>query len=107
MASPIVVGKELYVVNDFLNCHDVDTGERLYRQRLAGAKTFAASPWAAGKYLFLLDEAGQTFVVEAGRQFKLARTNKLPDSDTFWSTPSVAGGSLLIRGVEFLYCIRQ
>ena len=46
-----------------------------------------------------------TFVIQAGAEFKLLGTNKL--DDLFWSTPSVAGESLLIRGVDKLYCIRQ
>lgn len=107
MASPVLDGRELYVLTDFLNCHDAETGERLYKQRLPGAKTFAASPWIAGGKLFLLDEAGQTFVVETGRAFKLVRVNKLPEGDVFWSTPAIGGQSLLIRGVEHLYCIRD
>lgn len=107
MASPVVVGEELYVLTDFLNCHDVKTGERIYRQRLNGAKSFAASPWVAGDKIFMLDELGQTFVVQAGREFKLLGVNPLSESDTFWSTPAVAGRSLLIRGVDFLYCIRE
>lgn len=105
MASPLVVGKELYVVNDFLNCHDAATGERIYRQRLPGAKGFAASPWAAGDKIFLTDEEGQTFVVQAGREFKLLATNTL--EDRVWSTAAIAGDSILFRGVDFLWCIRE
>lgn len=105
MASPVVVGNELYVVNNFLNCHDATTGERIYRQRLADAKEFAASPWAAGDKIFLTDEQGRTFVVQAGREFKLLATNTL--DDLFWSTAAVAENSILLRGVDFLYCIRE
>lgn len=107
MASPLVVGEQLYIVGDFLNCYDVRTGERIYRNRLPGAKSFAASPWVVGDKIFATDETGQTFVVQASRDFKLLHVNTLSESDTFWSTPAVAGRSLLVRGVDYLYCIRE
>jgi outer membrane protein assembly factor BamB len=41
-----------------------------------------------------------------GPEMKTIATNQLKD-DLFWSTPAVAGKSLLIRGVKKLYCIRE
>ena len=65
----------------------------------------AASMWAAGDRIFMMDETGKTVVLEATDNMKVIATNQIAD-DLFWSTPAVAGNSLLIRGVKKLYCIR-
>ena len=98
VASPLLAGGYLYVTSygsGILSCHDAGTGERLYRQRLPEAKTFAASLWAADGKIFLLDESGRTFVVRAGPQFELLGTNKL--DDLFWASAAVTADALLLR----------
>ena len=105
MASPVVAGGLLYIPGSggILNCYDVKTGERVYRTRVPGMATVAASLWADEKHVFILDESGTTHVVAVGPTFKRVAANKV--SDLFWSTPAVAGDRLLLRGVEKLYCI--
>jgi outer membrane protein assembly factor BamB len=108
VASPLLEGNYLYVTSygsGVLSCYDACTGERLYRQRVPEAKTFAASLWAVDGKVFLLDEQGCTFVVRAGPKFELLGTNKL--DDLFWASPAVAGDALLLRGAESVYCIRK
>ena len=104
MASPVVVDGKLFVLSrSILTCHDAATGERIYRNRLP-AKSVAASLWSANNNLFVLDEAGDAFVVEVGDTFQLVGENSL--SGLFWSTPAVTTDCLLVRGSERLYCIR-
>lgn len=107
MASPVVSNGLLYIPgsNAILNCYDVESGERVYRTRVQGMKTVAASLWADQDRVFILDENGTTFVVKSGREFELLGKNEL--DDLVWSTPTVAGDTLLIRGVDKLYCIRK
>ncbi|MEM6572256.1 MAG: PQQ-binding-like beta-propeller repeat protein [Planctomycetota bacterium] len=104
--SPVVGGGYVYVVGSpaIVGCYDAETGEEVYRERLPDAATIVPSPWIAGDELFILDEAGTTFVVRVGEEFELVRTNEL--EGTFWSTPSVAGASLLLRAAGELHCIR-
>lgn len=106
MASPVTCQGRLYIPGSggMLSCYDVETGERIYRTRISGMKTVAASLWADDEHVFILDEAGSTFVVAAGAEYKLLHTNSI--DDLIWSTPAICGDSLLIRGVEKLYCIR-
>ena len=68
-------------------------------------KTVAASLWADNERVFILDENGTTHVIEAGPDFKLIGANKI--DDLIWSTPAIAGATLLLRGVDNLYCIRK
>jgi outer membrane protein assembly factor BamB len=58
----------------------------------------AASLWAAGDRVFLLDESGKTLVLQTGPELKVVATNQI--DDLFWSTPAVSGKSLLLRGVH-------
>jgi hypothetical protein len=55
--------------------------------------------------VFCLDEAGTTFVIEPGSEYKVVGTNKL--DEMFWSSPAMAHGQLLLRGVDHLYCIAE
>jgi outer membrane protein assembly factor BamB len=105
MASAVVAGDLLYVPDgSILNCYDAQTGERVYRERLPEGHDVVASPLLFDNNLLLLDEEGDGFVVQTGREFKVLASNKL--DDVFWASPAVAGDSLLLRGVDRLYCIR-
>ena len=106
MSSPVVVGDYLYVTGrSLLTCYSASTGEVVYKNRIQLGST-AASLWAAGDRVFILDEKGKTLVVKCGPEFEVLATNQI-NGDVFWSTPAVAGKSLLIRGAKKLYCIRK
>ena len=89
----------------FLTCHDVRTGKEIYgKQRLdPTAGTFTSSPWAANGRIFLLNEDGNTFVVQAGTEYKMLGKNVL-DEYTL-ATPAIVRGSLIIRTASKLYRI--
>jgi outer membrane protein assembly factor BamB len=106
MASPLLYEGNLYVLDQrggIIACYDAATGDQHYKERLPGAKGFTSSPWAADGKVFCLDEDGQTFVLDAGPELKVLGTNKL--DDMFWSSVSIAGNKLLLRGLDRLYCI--
>ena len=108
MASPLLYKDLLYVLNQrggTLACYEPKTGKELYKGRLPQARGFTSSPWAGDGKIYCLDESGQTFVVQAGREFKLLGTNKI--DEMFWSTPAVAGGAVFLRGVDHLYCVKE
>ena len=107
--SPIVYGDYYYTLLDrgFLTCHDARTGREIYgKQRIdPAAGAFTASPWAANGKLFLLSEDGDTFVVEAGPEYKLVGKNSL--DEMCMATPAIAHGSLIIRTASRLYRISR
>jgi outer membrane protein assembly factor BamB len=105
--TPVVAGDYLYVLYDrgFLACYDARTGKEIYdKQRLSGG-AFTASPWAAGGKVFCLSEDGDTFVILAGREFKLLGRNRL--DEMCMATPALADGRLFIRTLSKLYCIQN
>ena len=106
--SPIVYGDYYYTLLDrgFVTCHDARTGEEVYgKKRFAGGATFTASPWAYNGRLFFLSEDGDTYVIEAGPEYKLLRTNSL--AELCLASPAVSRSSLLIRTASKLYCLTQ
>jgi outer membrane protein assembly factor BamB len=106
MASPVVVGDYLYIPGrGILTCYSAKDGTVEFKERMQ-LGSVAASMWAAGNRIFLMDESGKTLAIEVGSEFKVVATNQIAD-DLFWSTPAIAGNSLLIRGTKRLYCIRQ
>jgi outer membrane protein assembly factor BamB len=108
--TTLIYRDRLYVLYDrgTLACFDPKDGSVIYeQQRLPNGRAFTASPWAYGGKIFCLNEDGVAFVIEAGDEFKLVRTNSLADDDMCMATPAIAGDHLLIRTSARLYCIRS
>ncbi len=107
--SPLVYGDLFYVLFDFgfLSCHDARTGVPVYdKQRIRKDTTsFTASPWAANGRIYALSEDGDTFVFQAGRDYRLLHTNSL--GEMCMATPAIAGNRLLIRTLSKLYCVAE
>jgi hypothetical protein len=71
-----------------VSCYDAKTGEPAYKkERLPGAKGFTSSPWAYD-----------------GKEFQLLGKNDL--GEMCWASPAIAGGSLILRTVDEVYCIK-
>lgn len=80
--SALVHGDLLYLINDMqsiLTALDARTGSLVYQERLGDAmrEGFSSSPVAVGDKIFFTNDLGQTFVVQAGRTFKLLGVNEL------------------------------
>jgi len=107
--SPLVLGDQYYTLMDrgFVTSNDPKTGEEIYgRQRIAvDAGTFSASPWAYNGKLFAISEDGDTFVMQAGKEFKVLGRNSLGEMTL--ATPAVANGSVIIRTATKLYRIAR
>jgi outer membrane protein assembly factor BamB len=108
--SPLVYGDHFYVLFDFgfLSCRDARTGRELYdKQRInpEGATAFTASPWAYDNKVFCLSEDGDTFVFQAGPEYKLIGKNSL--GEMCMATPAIARDSLIIRTMSKLYRIQN
>ncbi len=101
----LISGERLFVLFDagLLTCFHAKTGDTIFpRQRLnTGGGRFYASPWAYNGKIFLLNEDGNTWVIEDGPEFKVLGKNSL--DDLAWATPAIARGSLFIRTYTGLY----
>ena len=105
--SPIIYGDYFYVLydNGTVSCYEARTGKEVYKkERLGrGANAFTSSPWAYDGKIFFLSEDGDTFVIQAGPQFKLLGKNGL--DEMCLATPAIARKSLIIRTQTKLYRI--
>ncbi|PYR01139.1 MAG: serine/threonine protein kinase [Acidobacteria bacterium] len=105
--SALVYGGYYYTLLDrgFLLCHDAKTGKQIYgRQRISIDSTgFTSSPWAYNGKIFVLSEDGDTYVIQAGPQFKVIGKNSLGDMPL--ATPAALRGSLIVRTQSKLYRI--
>jgi outer membrane protein assembly factor BamB len=104
--SFLIYGDYLYVLKDMgtLDCYHARTGQEVYKgQRLGQA--FTSSPWAYADKVFCLSEDGDTYVVQAGPQFKLLGKNSLDEMTL--TTPALTRDSLIIRTETKLYRIRE
>lgn len=106
--SPLIYRDLYYSVYDRgqFEVYDPDTGEKVYGVRKIvdkGRASFTASPWAYNGKIFCLSEQGDTYVVEAGNEFKLLHSNPL--GEMAMSSPAIAGENIVIRTISKLYCI--
>jgi outer membrane protein assembly factor BamB len=107
--SGLIHGDLLYLVNDIqsiLTVLEAKTGALVYQDRLGAParEGFSASPVAVGDKIFFTNDQGQTFVVAAGREFKLLRVNTL-DAQVL-ASPALVDGTWYWRTDRELIAIR-
>ena len=108
LPTPIIYDSALYVLTEkgIFARYEVDTGERVYRSRVApGASAFTTTPWAYNGKIFAMGEEGDTFVIEAGREYRLSHINNL--NEWTLASPAIVGDRLLLRTQSRLYSIRD
>ncbi len=107
--TPIVYGDVYYTLFDrgFFTSHDARTGKEIYgRQRItAEASGFTSSPWAYNGKIFAMSEEGDTYVIQAGPEFKVLGKNSL--NEMTLATPAISRGSLIVRTASKLYRITK
>jgi len=106
--TPVAYDGGVYVLYDkgFIGRLDARTGEQTYKARIElDAGAFTSSPWAYNGKIFCINEEGKTYVMSAGKEFKLLHTNSL--GEMALATPAIVGDRLLIRTESKLYSIRQ
>jgi outer membrane protein assembly factor BamB len=94
--SGIIHGDLLYLVNDMqsiLTVYEAKTGTLVYQGRLGEARRegFSSSPVAVGNYVYFTNDDGETFVVQAGRELKIVRVNRL--SGSILASPALVDGT--------------
>ena len=99
--SPLLVGEELYFVNDggMLTCLDAKTGTENYRERLGG--NFSASPTFADGKIYFHNREGLTTVVKPGKAFTVIEKNQV--SGKIFASLAAADHALFLRTDTALY----
>jgi outer membrane protein assembly factor BamB len=103
LPSPLLVGRELYLLNDdgFLACVDATTGEVLGKLRIGG--NYAASPVLAAGRIYCFGREGKTVVLRASKELTVLAENQL-DGPVF-ASPAFVGSAIYVRTDTHLYCL--
>ncbi len=106
--SPILSGDYLYLVNDILSvvtAYEAKTGKLAFQGRLGSERkeSFSASPVAVDGKVFFTNDDGETFVLEAGSEFKLLRVNRLAKRTL--ASPALVDGRWYFRTEDELLAI--
>jgi outer membrane protein assembly factor BamB len=101
--SPLLVGDELYIVNDLgiVSCVDALTGKVHWQQRVGG--NHSASPIFAAGRIYFLSEEGVATVIAPGKTFSKLATNELNGATL--ASMAVSHHSIFIRSYDHLYRI--
>ena len=101
--SPLLVGRELYMVSDLgvMTCLDAASGEVHWQERIGG--NYSASPVFADGRIYVQNEEGRTTVLAPGTTYAELASNQL-DGLTLASM-AVADGSFFLRTATHLYRI--
>lgn len=107
--SPMVYEGLLYLINDMqsiLTVYEAKTGALVYQGRLGVAQRegFSASPVVVNGEVFFTNDEGETFVVKAGREFKLLHTNTLGERTL--ASPALVDGIWYWRTASSLVAIQ-
>ena len=107
MPTPLIQDKKLYVLENsgILSCYSMEDGKQVFKQRVRSdlANAYTASPVAANGKIYLVSEAGVTFVVAMDAEGTVLGKNALGES--VLASPAIAGGKLLLRGEKHLFAI--
>ena len=103
MASPLLLGRELYLLSDetFMTCVDASTGEIVAKVRAGG--NYAASPVYAEGRIYCFSREGKTVVFQADRALPVLAENQL-DGPVF-ATPAIVNSAIYLRTDSHLYCL--
>ncbi len=103
MASPLLLDRELYLLNDdgFVTCVNAQNGEVLGKVRAGG--NYAASPVFAEGRIYCVSREGKTVVFQANKELSVLAENQL-DGPVF-ATPVFVNSAIYFRTDSHLYCL--
>ena len=93
--SPLLVDELLYLVSDdgVMSCVEAVSGDAVWQQRIGGA--YSSSPTLANGRIYVQSEAGETLVLQPGREFvELARSQV---GERTFASYAISAGSIYLR----------
>ncbi|MGZ8921299.1 MAG: outer membrane protein assembly factor BamB family protein [Limisphaerales bacterium] len=100
-SSAVLGGDLLFMIDDggIASCLEAKSGVQVWNERVGGK--YSAAPILAGDRVYFFSEDGKSYVLQAGREFKVLATNELGDG--FMATPAVVNNSFILRSRSHLY----
>ena len=79
---------------------DPRSGEKVWQERIDGI--FTASPVGAEGRVYMVNETGETIVLQAGREAKVLSRNSIGERSV--ASPALSRGQIFIRTDDHLIC---
>jgi outer membrane protein assembly factor BamB len=98
MGSPVVYGDIVFNCrwNGVLNAYELQSGKRLFQERLgSGTTAFTASAVAGDGKIYIASEDGDVYVLKAGPAFQVIAKNSM--GEACLASPAISGGVIYIR----------
>ncbi len=108
LGTGVVSGDHVYIFDrpGFAQCIDARTGESIWQERVRGGGANNAiwgSAVIAGDVIYVVNQSGDTIVMEASPEFRVISTNSLGEKTN--TTPALSNGEIFIRTDDQLWCI--
>ncbi len=109
LGSGVIHAGHLYILNTpgVAQCLNLKTGESVWEQRLQGPSSRSES-WSSmvlsGDRIYILNQAGDTFIIRASPTFEQLAVNAIGDGLTN-SSHAISDGQIFIRTHKHLWCI--
>lgn len=108
-STPLFYDGRLYVFDGLkrktITCLEPRTGRVFWQGKVGGRSRWWSSPTAADGRIYLISEAGEIIVFQAGGdEFKVLLETQIKEPP-IQSSIAIAAGHLFIRTAEHLYCI--
>lgn len=94
--------------NGILDCISLETGDVIWEERQAGPGGYTpiwASPILVGNLVYVVNQRGDTMIVEASPKYQLHAVNRLTEACN--ASPAIADGDLFLRTWSTLWCLRS
>jgi outer membrane protein assembly factor BamB len=108
--TPLVYKGNLYILvgnKKTITCLDAKTGKQKWTGKFDSTSSFYAALTASDDKIYLIDEAGQAFIIKAGgNSMEVLCKTDLDDKPSMASI-AIADSCLYIRTASTLYCIKK
>jgi outer membrane protein assembly factor BamB len=110
IGSGVIHDGYIYILNDpgIAECFELETGKLVWQERLKGpapkSDNWSSMISAAGR-LYVINQAGDTFVLKASPRFEVLATNSI--GETTIGSLAASGREIFIRTYNNLWCVRD
>ena len=104
MSTPLVVGKHIYCVKDFLYCFNTSDLSELWRIRDRALGDYAAT-FASDEYLMVVGKGELILFRADGSKDIVSRCRVFDANQVLYSHPAICNGRMYIRGERQLKCL--
>ena len=108
--TPLYYRGRVYVLNGVkkdLTCLEATSGKVIWKTELKTKDVLRASPTGADGKIYMISQAGEVLVAQAGDEFKLISRFEMGEPPVRSTIVPVDGGRLLIRTGKNLYCVQE